>query len=174
MDKETIQIRLATAGDARLVAELARKTFYETFSKYNTEENMRIFLEEQNPLERQMAEVGAPGRIFLLAYAGEEAVGYVSLRIAEPPNELQHEKAVEIVQLYSEQKMIGKGVGAALMEAALDVARAEGMEWVWLGVWEHNQRAIAFYRKWGFEPFGEHVFFVGLDAQTDWWMKKKL
>ncbi|MBS1660127.1 MAG: GNAT family N-acetyltransferase, partial [Bacteroidetes bacterium] len=92
----------------------------------------------------------------------------------EPPNELQHEKAIEIVQLYADLKMIGKGVGAALMEAALDVGRAEGMDWVWLGVWEENHRAIAFYRKWGFERFGEHVFFVGLDAQTDWWMKKKL
>lgn len=174
MDNPVIRIRIANAGDARLVAELARRTFQETFGRYNTEENMLIFMEEQNTLERQMAEVGMPGRIFLLAYLEEEAVGYTSLRIAEPPNELKYEKAIEIVQLYSVQKMIGKGVGAALMEAALDAARAEGVDWVWLGVWEENERAIAFYRKWGFEPFGEHVFFVGLDAQTDWWMKKRL
>ena len=60
------------------------------------------------------------------------------------------------------------------MQAALDLAREKGFDWVWLGVWEHNHRAHAFYRKWGFERFGEHVFFVGLDAQTDWWMRRRL
>lgn len=188
MDKPVIQIREAGAEDAVLIAALSRRTFYETFSPHNTEENMRIFLEEQFPPERQMAEVGAPGRIFLLAYIDEEApgadkesvrtnnepVGYASLREAEAPRELQNEQAIEIVQLYSEQKMIGKGVGAALMEACLDQARQRGKNWVWLGVWEHNHHAIAFYRKWGFQRFGEHIFLVGLDAQTDWWMKKNL
>jgi GNAT superfamily N-acetyltransferase len=174
MDKPVIQVKIAGAEDAALVAGLSRRTFYETFAPHNTEENMRIFLEEQLPPERQMAEVGAPGRIFLLAYIDDEPAGYASMREAEPPKGLDDQKAMEIVQLYSEQKMIGKGVGAALMKACLDQARQRGKDWVWLGVWEHNQRAIAFYRKWGFEPFGEHVFLVGLDAQTDWWMKKKL
>jgi len=174
MEKPVIRIRIAGAEDAALVAGLSRRTFYETFASHNTAENMRIFLEEQFPPERQMAEVGAPGRIFLLAYIGDEPAGYASMRETEPPQELHGQKAIEIVQLYSEQKMIGKGVGAALMRACLDQAGQRGKDWVWLGVWEHNQRAIAFYRKWGFERFGEHVFLVGLDAQTDWWMKKSL
>ena len=174
MDKPKIQIRVAGAEDAALVAALSRRTFYETFAPHNTAENMRIFLDEQFPQERQMAEVGAPGRIFLLAFSGDEPAGYASMREAEAPKGLEDQKAIEIVQLYSEQKMIGKGVGAALMEACLEQARQAGKDWVWLGVWENNQRAITFYRKWGFERFGEHVFLVGLDAQTDWWMKKKL
>jgi ribosomal protein S18 acetylase RimI-like enzyme len=169
-----IKIRMASVEDAELVADMARRTFYETFARHNTEENMRIFLEEQYPREKQLAEVGAPGRRFLLAYAGEEAVGYASMREVEPPQGLQGERAIEIVQLYSEQKMIGRGVGAALMQACLDLAGQLGMDWVWLGVWEHNHRAIAFYQKWGFERFGDHIFLVGLDAQTDWWMKKRL
>lgn len=174
MEKPEIRIRIAGAEDAALVAGLSRRTFYETFAPHNTEENMRIFLEEQFPPERQMAEVGAPGRIFLLAYIDDEPAGYASMREGESPKGLDDQKAIEIVQLYSEQKMIGKGVGAALMKACLDQARHRGKDWVWLGVWEQNQRAIAFYSKWGFERFGEHVFLVGLDAQTDWWMKKKL
>ena len=171
---ESIFIREAGPADAALVTDIARRTFVDSFAEQNTAENMRIFLEEQNPREKQMAEVGAPGRHFLLAYIGDELAGYVSLRVAGAPAELQGEKAIEIVQLYSEKKMIGKGVGPALMQAALDLAQKMGFGWVWLGVWEENHRAHAFYRKWGFERFGEHVFFVGLDAQTDWWMKKKL
>jgi GNAT superfamily N-acetyltransferase len=174
MDKPVIRIRIASAEDAELVAGLSRRTFYESFARDNTEENMRIFLEEQWPAERQMAEVGAPGRVFLLAYIDDEPAGYASMREAQAPQGLDDQKAIEIVQLYSEQKMIGKGVGASLMQACLDQARMRNKDWVWLGVWEHNRRAIAFYQKWGFERFGEHVFLVGLDAQTDWWMKKKL
>jgi ribosomal protein S18 acetylase RimI-like enzyme len=171
---ESISIRVAGPADAELVAEIARRTFIESFGEFNTPENMEIFLHEQNTVERQKAEVGAPGRHFLLAYVGEEPAGYVSLRVGEPPKELKGEKAIEIVQLYSEKKLIGKGIGPALMQAALDLAAEQGFDWVWLGVWEENLRAQAFYRKWGFERFGEHIFFVGLDAQTDHWMKKKL
>jgi len=124
--------------------------------------------------ERQIAEVGAPGRIFLLACLEGELVGYASLRESPVPEELKGENAIEIVQLYSDQRMIGKGVGPALMQACLDTARNLGKDWVWLGVWEHNHRAQAFYAKWGFERFGEHIFIVGLDAQTDWWLRKRL
>ena len=175
MEQSTIQIREAGPADAALVADVARRTFYDSFAEHNTAENMRIFMEEQFPREKQMAEVGAPGRIFLLAFIGDEPAGYVSLRTgAELPQGMEGARAIEIVQIYSEKRMIGKGVGPALMQAALDLATQRGFDWVWLGVWEHNHRAHAFYHKWGFERFGEHVFIVGLDAQTDWWMRKKL
>ena len=157
-----------------MVADISRRTFYDSFAVYNTEENMRMFLDQQFTREKQIAEVGAPGRTFLLAFIEEEPVGYASLRETEPPAPLAGTRAIEIMQIYSEQKTIGKGVGKALMQACLDTAREKGRDWVWLGVWEHNVRAIGFYTKWGFERFGEHVFLVGLDAQTDWWMRKKL
>ncbi|HXB92891.1 MAG TPA: GNAT family N-acetyltransferase [Puia sp.] len=170
----SLQIRPAMADEAALVADLSRRTFFDSFAQYNTEENMRLYLEEQWTRELQMAEVGAPGRIFLLAWWEGEPVGYASLRESSPPPELGTSNAIEIVQLYSEQRMIGKGVGKALMQACIETAGKQGRDWIWLGVWEHNQRAIDFYHKWGFERFGEHIFLVGLDAQTDWWMKKKL
>lgn len=175
MENTVIRVRLASSADAALVADLSRKTFIESFGAQNTEENMRIFLEEQFTREKQMAEVGAPGRTFILAYSGDEPVGYASMRVStEKPKGLENEKAIEIVQIYSDQRMIGKGVGKLLMQTCLDLAREQGYDWVWLGVWEHNHRAQAFYTKWGFERFGEHLFIVGLDPQTDWWMRKKL
>lgn len=175
MENTKIGLRIASIEDAALVADLSRKTFYESFAPHNTEENMQLYLDQQFTREMQMAEVGAPGRTFILAYAGEELAGYASMRAtAEKPKGLEDEKAIEIVQVYSDQRMIGKGVGPALMQACVDLAREQGYDWVWLGVWEHNHRAQAFYTKWGFERFGEHIFIVGLDAQTDWWMKKKL
>ena len=174
MEATYLRIRIAGAGDAEMIADLARRTFYESFAAVNTEENMRIYLEEQYTREKAMAEVVAPGRIYILAYLGDEVAGYASLREAEPPRGLEGEKTIEIGQLYAEQMLIGKGVGAFLMQACLDIAKERGRDWVWLGVWTQNHRAKAFYSKWGFEPFGEHIFFVGLDAQTDWWMRKRL
>jgi GNAT superfamily N-acetyltransferase len=174
MEKTQLRLRIAGAGDAEMIADLARRTFYETFAAVNTAENMRIYLEQQYTREKAMAEVVAPGRIYVLALLGEEVVGYASLREADPPKGLEGEKTIEIGQLYAEQKMIGKGVGAFLMQACLDIAKERGVDWVWLGVWSQNHRAKAFYTRWGFEPFGEHIFFVGLDAQTDWWMRKRL
>jgi diamine N-acetyltransferase len=174
MEATNLRIRIAGAGDAEMIADLARRTFYESFAAVNTEENMRIYLEEQYTREKAMAEVVAPGRIYLLACLGDEVAGYASLREGEPPRELEGEKAMEIGQLYAEQKLIGKGVGSFLMQACLDLAKERGRDWVWLGVWTQNHRAKAFYTKWGFERFGEHIFLVGLDAQTDWWMRKRL
>ena len=171
---EAIRIRVAGAEDAALIADFGRRTFYESFAQYNTEENMRLFLDEQFPRERQMAEVGAPGRIFLLAYLGDRLAGFASLRESEPPEGLKGENGIEIVQLYADAAFIGKGVGQALMQACIDTARSQGRDWVWLGVWEHNHRALAFYAKWGFERCGEHLFIVGLDAQTDFWLKKRI
>ena len=170
----TIQVRLAGQVDAELIADISRRTFYDSFAQYNTEENMQLFLNQQFTREKQMAEVGAPGRTFLLASQGDQPVGYASLREIDPPGSLAGTNAIEIVQIYSEKKMIGKGVGKMLMQACLDTAREKGKDWVWLGVWEHNHRAVAFYEQWGFERFGEHIFLVGLDAQTAWWMRKKL
>ncbi len=174
METTSLRLQTAEAADAEMIADLARRTFYETFAAVNTRENMRIYLEEQYTREKAMAEVVAPGRIYLLAYLGDEVAGYASLREADPPKGLEGEKTIEIGQLYAAQNMIGKGVGAFLMQSCLEIARNKGMDWVWLGVWTENHRAKAFYTKWGFERFGEHIFFVGLDAQTDWWMRKRL
>lgn len=169
-----VQIRIAGTADAGTIADLSRKTFYDSFAADNSKENMDHFLNLQFTRESLIAEVTAPGNIFLLAYLDDTLAGYARLQDNSQPTEMGGETAIEIVRIYSEQTAIGKGVGKALMEKALSIAREKKKEYIWLGVWEHNQRAIGFYTKWGFEKFGEHIFMVGDDPQTDWWMKKKL
>ncbi|WP_205511173.1 GNAT family N-acetyltransferase [Longitalea arenae] len=167
-----IQIREATIADASLIADLSRKTFYDSFAADNTRENMDKFMNETFTRERLIEEVGAAGNIFLLAEQNGEVVGYARLR--ETANPLAAGEAIEIARIYAVQNSIGKGVGSALMHRCIDVAKQKQVPVIWLGVWEHNQKAIAFYTKWGFERFSEHVFMVGDDAQTDWLMKKSL
>lgn len=170
----SIQIRIAGPADKELLADMSRRTFYDTFASANTREDMDRFMEVQFAREDLMREVDVPGNLFLLAYLDGRPAGYAFLCEKTAPAELGSLKAIEIGRIYAEQFSIGKGVGKALMQRSLEIAREKGKEWVWLGVWERNQRAIDFYTKWGFEKFGEHVFIVGFDPQTDWWMKKKL
>jgi len=169
-----LTIRLATVADGSLIADMSRQTFYETFAGQNTAENMEKFMSEQFSREKLMNEAGAPGNIFLLAFAGDVPVGYVKMREGQQKVEFGNKTAIEIARIYATGSSIGTGVGSALMQRCIDTAREMNKEIIWLGVWEKNQRAIAFYQKWGFEKFGTHVFRLGDDSQTDWLMKKEL
>lgn len=171
MDEHKITVRRAIAADAALIADLSRTTFYQAFAKDNTESDMELFMNEQFTKEALMQEVAEENGIFLLAYDGEEAVGYARIRVE---NKLKQEAAIEVARIYALDTAIGKGVGKALMETCLHIAKDMQMKAVWLGVWEKNERAIAFYEKWGFVKFGEHKFLLGTDLQTDCLMKKIL
>jgi diamine N-acetyltransferase len=175
MENALIRITAAGKEDAALIADLSRRTFYDTFAPHNTPENMNQFLSVQFTREQLMAEVGAPHNVFLLAWLGQKPAGYARLYEGnELPHELAGTAAIEISRFYSERHAIGKGVGQALMEACLSIAGAMGKEWIWLCVWEHNLRAIRFYEKMGFREFDRHIFVLGQDIQHDWKMKRKV
>ena len=167
-------IRFATTDDAELIADLSRRTFHETFGYVNTKENMDKFMNEQFTREKLIDEVRQPWHVFFLAYLKNEPVGYVKLREGSLSIQLDTRSSLEIARIYSVQHMIGKGVGKKLMQICHDVARQKGKHVLWLGVWKQNQRAIDFYRKWGFRQVGTHVFSVGNDPQNDFVMELKL
>jgi ribosomal protein S18 acetylase RimI-like enzyme len=175
MEQPVISIRRAGNEDAPLIADMSRRTFYQTYAPYNTPENMDQFLGTQFTRELLMEEVHSPRNIFLLAFLDGAPAGYTRLfDNSEQPPELGGAAAIEIARIYCEQETIGKGVGKALIQACLETGREKGKEWIWLSVWEHNHRAIGFYTKMGFQPFGKHFFILGRDIQNDWCLKKKL
>jgi len=170
----SIVIRQATMEDARLIADISHKTFYETFAPYNTKEDMDKFLNQQFTKGKLILEVGAKENIFLLAYDGDQIAGYVKIRDERAPLSLDSVNALEIARIYAMSEMIGKGVGSKLMQACIDLAEEKKKDYLWLGVWEKNQRAIDFYTKWGFEKFDNTDFLLGDDLQKDWLMRKKI
>jgi len=171
-----IFIRIATKKDAELIANLSRETFYNTFAAVNSKKDMDKFMNESFNKEKLVAEVDAPGNIFLLAYTGNESssrvIGYARLRENNNPEELKGVPTLEIARIYVVTDSIGKGVGRELMQRSLDIAKEKDKQFVWLGVWEKNQKAIDFYSKWGFEKFSDHQFILGDDVQNDWLMKR--
>jgi ribosomal protein S18 acetylase RimI-like enzyme len=165
-----MQIRIATSSDVTLLAELGARTFADSFAADNTPDDMAAYLAKSFSPKKQATELAEPGTAFLIAEDDGHPLGYTRLREGNVPGCVTGRHPVEIVRLYSVKEMIGRGVGAALMQACLEEARNRGCDVIWLDVWEKNLRAIAFYRKWGFEKVGEQGFQLGDDLQTDWLM----
>ncbi len=115
-----------------------------------------------------------PENYFFLVFENDTPVGYMKMRDGNSHSELAGINVIEIARIYAVQSSIGKGVGKLMIQESINFAVAKKKELIWLGVWEHNKRAIDFYTKWGFEKFSSHVFKLGNDNQTDWLMKKKL
>jgi GNAT superfamily N-acetyltransferase len=163
----SIHIRTATAADAPLLAQLGSQTFYDSFAADNTPENMAAYLAESFSPQKQAAELAEAGSLFLIAEHQGQVLGYTRLRQGAPPQGVTGARPLEIVRLYAVQSWIGQGVGAALMQAALDEARRRGCDTVWLDVWEPNQRARDFYARWGFIQVGIQTFKLGEELQQD-------
>jgi ribosomal protein S18 acetylase RimI-like enzyme len=162
-----IEIRRGSVQDAALFSTLAATTFVDTFGADNTPEDIALYSAQAFREEIQRRELADPRVCVLFAEREGETVGYTMLRDGGLDGADAEGESIEIVRLYATRRAIGQGVGAALMQACLDEAAARGRDTIWLGVWEHNPRAIAFYRKWGFADVGSKTFVLGCDHQTD-------
>ena len=169
-----MNIRYGTTEDAKMLSELGKKTFYETFAKDNTPENIEAYLKASFSPEIQFNELSEPDNIFLIVEAENRPIGYAQLIMNSKDNAIKRDSPLEIRRIYAVQEYQGKGVGKALMQATIREAKERGCDCVWLGVWEKNQRAIDFYKKWGFREVGTHLFFVGDDPQNDYVMELEL
>ena len=168
-----IRIRTATADDAATLAEFAERVFDEVFSPGNDEGDMASYLNEAFGTDKQRAEIMAPGSIVLLAEEpGGTLTGYLHILPAPAPPCVSEPSALELKRLYVDPARHSRGIGKALLEDGLSRARATGAKAVWLGVWEGNFRAQAFYTREGFVRVGEHDFHLGSDRQTDWIMER--
>lgn len=169
-----LQIRKAIETDVELVANLSRQTFYDTFHEQNTASDMAKYIDENFNDKTIALEIADPEVTILIVEDEQEPIGYAKLSIKNTPYIIVTDKCVEICRLYCKKDVIGKGIGKYLMDESIKFAIEINMKCVWLGVWEHNIRAINFYHKFGFTKFNEHVFMLGTDRQIDWLMRKNL
>ncbi len=154
--------------------QIGRQTFYETFSADNTDENMTKYLDEAFSIKKLTAEFYDKISEFYFAMLDNKVIGYLKLNFGPSQTELKDDKALEIERIYVLKKFHGKHVGQILYNKAIEIARQKNVDYVWLGVWEKNQRAINFYKKNGFVEFDRHIFKLGNDEQTDIMMKLNL
>ncbi len=164
----------ATTFHAELISELAAATFYDTYAAYNTAEDMELYSREHFNKQKIVEEINEPDVQYFLAYADDQPAGFVKMRNTQHPKLLLDTKHIEIERIYVLKKFQKQKVGAALIQHCIANAKEQGFEIIWLGVWQENSSAIAFYEKTGFEKFGSQSFLLGEDLQTDWLMKLKL
>ena len=160
-------IRRAVVTDAAALAEFAARTFADTFAAFNRPEDMDAHLAATYGVRQQLDELRDPRMITLLAVAGEALRAYAQVRPAAPPAGIGADRPFELRRFYADRMVHGTGLAQRLMRAARAAARESGGRQLWLGVWEKNARAIAFYAKQGFIDVGSTFFDVGRDRQTD-------
>lgn len=165
--RNAITVRSGCLEDCRRIADLGRKTFHDSFAADNRAADMQAYLDASFGAAIQAAELADPASTFLIAESAGEAVGYARLLVEPAPAFIRCENPIHLQRIYAASAWIGRGVGPALMNAAIAVARENGSSGIWLGVWARNLRAIRFYHKWGFVFAGVVPFQLGDDRQTD-------
>lgn len=168
---ENIEINQIDIKDIQQLQTIGRQTFTETFAEHNSAENMAKYLEEAYADEKLSAELNDPYSVFYFAELENQVIGYLKLNFGASQTELKDDKALEIERIYVTKEYHGKKIGQLLYDKAIEVAKEKAAEYVWLGVWEENHKAIQFYKKNGFIEFDKHVFVLGDDVQTDIMMR---
>jgi ribosomal protein S18 acetylase RimI-like enzyme len=160
-------IRSAKSSDAASLAAIAERTFRETFAIDNSRDNIDLHCARKFSAEIQGKEISDPQLTTLLGEVAGELVGFAQLRLAHAADCVQSDRPAELHRIYVLSEWHGRGVANELMRAVYAAAAKAGSDCIWLGVWERNFKAIAFYRKCGFAVVGDHPFVLGQDRQRD-------
>ena len=171
---QNILFRPCTQDDLDVLQGFSRRTYFETFAEQNTPENMAAYLDKAFGTEKLRGELENRDSAFYFLYCGGTLAGYLKLNEAPAQTDLHDSHSLEIERIYVAKEFQGKGLGRRLMTYAISAAMQRKKAYVWLGVWEKNEKALAFYRKNGFYQIGTHTFVMGDDPQTDYIMRKDL
>lgn len=167
-------IRKCNVKDLDSLCKISIETFYQTFADSNTEENMTAYLDTAYNKEKFYEELCNPDSSFFFIYVDESLAGYLKTNEYPSQTDINDIDSLELERIYILKDFQGAGLGQDLLEHTISIATEHGKKYIWLGVWEHNERAKHFYQKNGFYRIGAHSFVVGDDVQTDYVMRKDL
>ncbi|MGY3052842.1 ribosomal protein S18 acetylase RimI-like enzyme [Pedobacter sp. UYEF25] len=171
---ENIKLEKVLPHEITQLQQFSWITFSETFSEFNSKENMQKAFDTDFSMVQITKEFNNENSQFYFAKEKESVIGYLKLNCGEAQSELQEVDGMEIERIYVLKKYLGKSIGQLLYEKARSVAQDLKLHYLWLGVWEKNERAIHFYQKNGFAEFKKHAFMLGDDKQTDLMMRLEI
>jgi len=171
---DNIEIVKVALDEVNQLQSICKTTFFETYADGNTEENMQKYLDEVFTLDKLTAELQDTNTELYFARLGNKPIGYIKINFGEAQTELQDKKSLEIERIYVLKEFQGNRVGQILFDKALEIAISKQADYLWLGVWEKNPKALHFYKRNGFIEFDKHIFKLGDDMQTDIMMKLPL
>jgi len=169
-----VTIKKCNHEDLKTLQEISIQTFYETFKDQNTPENMKAYLEKAFKLEQLESELSNRYSLFFFVYDEDEVAGCLKVNTDEARSEQEGNESLEVERIYVRKKFQKHGLGKVLLNKAIEIAIEQDKKKIWLGVWEKNENAIAFYEKMGFIKTGSHSFQMGDEEQLDWIMTREL
>ena len=169
----TLTMHAVSLDDIQTLRDLCIQTFCETYETYNTSENMRIYIESDLSIEKLSKEIMRPESAFFLTFLGGEPVGFLKLNFISSERTHPTLKGLEIERIYILKSYQNKRIGQFLLNEVYKIIRTMKLDYIWLGVWEHNMKARAFYERNGFKEFGNQEFVLGNDKQRDLLLWKK-
>ncbi|PAF32588.1 GNAT family N-acetyltransferase [Paenibacillus sp. 7516] len=170
----TIKITKCSREDLQTLLKISIDTFHDTFKDQNTPENMQAYLAKAFHSEQLERELANPSSDIYFVYFNDEVAGYLKVNVNDAQSEKMGEEFLEIERIYIRNQFQNHGLGKHLLNKAIEIAMHKNKSKVWLGVWEKNRKAIAFYNKMGFIQTGAHTFYMGDEEQTDFIMSKTL
>ena len=162
-----MNLRGCNISDLNEIINIGRKTYYDTFYHFNTEDTMRRYLDEAFSVEKISDELNNPKSFFYFLYDRESLVGYMKVNLYPAQSDINDPESLELERIYVLKDFKGRGHGQYMIENTISIAKNNGCKKVWLGVWEKNNPAISFYKKMGFEIIDNHTFCMGDEIQND-------
>ncbi|PSL36328.1 spermine/spermidine N-acetyltransferase [Planomicrobium soli] len=169
-----MMMKKCTLRDLRALQEISIETFTETFKEQNSLEHLNAYLDKAYKLEQLEQELANPSSQFFFIYSEQELAGYLKINTGAAQSEAMGDDSLEVERIYVKKKFHKNGFGKVLLAKAVELAKEQEKKRIWLGVWEKNENAIAFYQKKGFVQTGSHSFYMGDDEQVDLLMTKTL
>ena len=163
-----------TTSDLDTLVKISKDTFVAAFEKDNDPTDFQEYLQKAFSPETLKMELENPDSIFYFVFVGETLVGYFKLNWNSAQTDVNDKNAMELERIYVTETHQGKKIGAQMLAEIVSLGKKLNKAYVWLGVWEHNPKAIRFYQKHGFQKFGEHPYYIGNDEQTDWLLRLDL
>nr|WP_297784536.1 GNAT family N-acetyltransferase [uncultured Allomuricauda sp.] len=166
--------RECVTTDLDTLVQISKSTFTAAFEKDNDPDDFQAYIQEAFHPDKLKKELADKNSLFHFVFDDEKMVGYFKLNIGTAQTDVYDPNALEIERIYVLGDHQGKKIGSWMLQEITSMAKGLGKEYIWLGVWEHNPKAISFYQRHGFSKFGEHPYYIGQDKQTDWLLRLEL
>ena len=167
-----MELRKCTSFDLEVLLWISKETFVDTFEKDNDPNDFQQYVESAFTKKKIEEELQNQDSDFYFIYVEQELAGYFKLNRAKAQTDVNDAKSIELERIYVLKAYQGKQIGRWMLEKAIEISKKQnGIQYLWLGVWERNTKAIRFYERNGFSKFDQHSFYIGKDEQIDWLMR---
>ena len=160
----------ARVADADALSAAGQRLFTQAYGPHSEPDDLAVHVDRYFGPDSVAAELQEPDVTYTMAFDDDAIAGFIKLRRGPSPEAIPAADAVEVQQLYVDAERQRKGVGRALMNRAVAVAREEGRTGLWLSVWQDADWATAFYRAYGFRAVGTADFWLGTTRYIDFLM----